>query len=76
MAVTIKDKKNNSSTPSVTGTPAKFVKGPPESGSPTQFGLYILQSGTPGTNGTYAWLEDVNQDKSLAAVSTFTSHVA
>ncbi len=75
MANNVKDKGGNTSTPTVTGTPARYIKGPPASGARGQFGLYILQSGTPGTSGTYAWLEDVNQDLGSAAVSAYTSHV-
>lgn len=73
MAFTVKHRNGTTTSPSVTGTPALYVKGPAQSGNANQYGLYILDSGSPGVNGTYRHLEDVNQVASAAVVTTFTA---
>lgn len=73
MAATIKHKNGTTTTPSITGTPALFVEGPAQSGAKNQKGLYMLESGSQGASGTYAWREDVTVDATIATVSAFSA---
>lgn len=68
MAHTLIDHVGQSTTPTITGLDNRTIYGPPVGGATNYQGVFVRQTGTPGTY-TYRWVKD---ERTSAAVTAYT----